>query len=242
MRTLPAAAPSGLSPLLTGPLVQVEVAAVLPLALHLRVLDGSGEGPPSVCLAAPGAVRLPSALLLGAAPGWPSLGTRGVVGGGRVELPGLAVAVARWWRTPQPRPERPHGITRERKPHDGGRRVTFPDYSTVDEIAARLVGRGPGLTPFGDDILAGALVTLRAHGADADPLARAVLARTKATTFVSAALLWHAARGECVPQLARLLTAPPSDLPRARAELLSIGHTSGAGLLRGVELGLELAA
>jgi Protein of unknown function (DUF2877) len=246
VRTVPAAAPSGLSALLSGPPRPVEVVAVLPVALHLRVLDAPAGTPPSVCLATLGAVRLPSALLLATAPGWPAPGTRGTVGAGEVGLPGLTVRIARWWRTPRPRQDRdldrPHGIARGRKPYGGQRSVTFPEYSTVDVLAAYLVGRGPGLTPLGDDILAGALVTLHALGADADPLAGAVLSRAEDTTFVSAAMLWHAARGECVPELARLLTASPGSLPRARADVLSIGHTSGAGLLRGVELGLELAA
>jgi hypothetical protein len=150
---------------------------------------------------------------------------------------------------------------------------TFPETPGVDRAerpcpglagaVAALLGRGPGLTPLGDDVLAGALVTLRAAGAHrtADPLARPVLAFARAsTTLVSASLLWHAARGECVGELAALLAAvaahpsygsnPPSEggfEPQRRvavacAAVLRLGHTSGAGLLHGVDAALRALA
>jgi hypothetical protein len=98
----------------------------------------------------------------------------------------------------------------------------------------RLLGRGPGLTPLGDDVLAGLLVTLVALGAPASHrLAATVGAHAPArTTFVSAALLHHAARGECVPELAAVLDGGGVDA------LLRVGHASGAGLLRGVHAAL----
>jgi hypothetical protein len=131
---------------------------------------------------------------------------------------------------------------------------------------ARLLGRGPGLTPTGDDVLAGALVCLNALGAPAATvLGQAVLAAApSATTTVSAALLRHAARGECVPQLADLLDAVGADsvravggagphgrvggtdpaagaLPRTTGALLAVGNCSGAGLLHGVIVALGIA-
>jgi hypothetical protein len=109
----------------------------------------------------------------------------------------------------------------------------------------RLLGRGPGLTPTGDDVLAGALVTLHALGAPAvGPLAEVVTAAAPgATTTVSAALLAHAARGECIPQLADLVEAVGDGdaLPRAAGALLAVGHCSGAGLLHGVLVALAIA-
>src|SRR5690606_27164155 len=65
-----------------------------------------------------------------------------------------------------------------------------------------------------------------------------------ATTTVSVALLRHATRGECIPQLADLLDAIGSDestLPRAAGALLAVGHCSGAGLLYGVLVALAIA-
>jgi hypothetical protein len=282
VQSVPAAAPSGLAQLLTGAPRPVAVIAALPVALHLTVVDADAGTPPLLCLALPGAVRLPSALLLGGhvkgriPAGWGlDLGTRGTVGGGRVALPGLAVPVARWWRVPrptlaaQPRPGwlAPPPIDREltvvagrmvnslqwntRGNHrvDGRQEVTSPECSTVDGLgtqAAMLLGRGPGLTPLGDDILAGVLVTLRALGDHraAAALARPVLAAAPAaTTAVSAALLWHAARGECVPELAALFRALDAghraEVATARDSVLRLGHTSGAGLLNGVALTLD---
>jgi hypothetical protein len=57
---------------------------------------------------------------------------------------------------------------------------------------------------------------------------------------VSAALLASAARGECVPQLARVLAAVASGAPLAAPVdvLLGVGHTSGAGLAWGVATAL----
>jgi hypothetical protein len=103
-----------------------------------------------------------------------------------------------------------------------------------DPYVLRLLGRGPGLTPLGDDLLAGLLVTLSACGSAAfEPAAAAVRAHAPArTTFVSAALLHHAARGECVPELAAFLDGGPVEA------LLRVGDTSGAGLAHGVLAGL----
>jgi hypothetical protein len=117
---------------------------------------------------------------------------------------------------------------------------------------AQLLGRGPGLTPTGDDVLAGALVTLAALGSPMTPtLGQAVLAAAPdATTTVSTGLLRRAASGECIPQLADLLTAvggggnadpAAGPLPRAAGALLAVGHCSGAGLLHGVLVALAIA-
>ena len=69
-----------------------------------------------------------------------------------------------------------------------------------------LLGRGPGLTPSGDDALAGALLVAHALGAAA-PLAAAVRARLGATTAVSAALLDAAADGFAARDVVTLVDA-----------------------------------
>jgi hypothetical protein len=83
--------------------------------------------------------------------------------------------------------------------------------------------------------IAGLLVALRALGSPhADRLSGVVCALAPSrTTFVSTALLRHAARGECVPELAAYLAAERKG--PAAAALLGVGHTSGAGLLCGAE-------
>jgi len=101
-----------------------------------------------------------------------------------------------------------------------------------------LVGRGPGLTPAGDDVLAGALVAGRATG---DPRldgwrkgTEAALARRR-TTAVSRALLHHALAGWATPELADFVTAAcAGEADACLRRLLAIGHTSGAALASGV--------
>jgi hypothetical protein len=101
-----------------------------------------------------------------------------------------------------------------------------------------LVGRGPGLTPTGDDVLAGALV---AAGATGDPrlggwraATVAALARRR-TTAVSRALLHHALAGWATAELAELVTAAcAGEVEPQLSRLVAVGHTSGAALASGV--------
>jgi hypothetical protein len=116
--------------------------------------------------------------------------------------------------------------------------------------AARLLGKGPGLTPSGDDVLAGFLVGAAAFGVDAAPMRQAIAVQAPVcTTALSAALLWHAARGECIDELAAVATAltsrprPGHDEAAVRAvsRLVSVGHTSGAALAQGLVIAAETA-
>jgi hypothetical protein len=120
------------------------------------------------------------------------------------------------------------------------------DDASVAAVAG-LLGRGPGLTPSGDDALAGYLAGAAAFGLDATALRRAiaVLAPDR-TTALSAALLWHAARGECIDELAAVvavLTSQPRREPeRAGAgvgSLLSVGHRLSAALPGGPVTGAD---
>jgi hypothetical protein len=121
------------------------------------------------------------------------------------------------------------------------------DYDASVAVAARLLGSGPGLTPSGDDVLAGFLAGARAFGLDTAALRQAIADLAPArTTALSAALLWHAVRGECIDELAAVaavLTGQRSDESgRAVSRLLSIGHTSGASLALGLVIAAENAA
>ncbi|HEX6514572.1 MAG TPA: DUF2877 domain-containing protein [Nocardioidaceae bacterium] len=111
-----------------------------------------------------------------------------------------------------------------------------------------LLGRGSGLTPLGDDVLAGWLATAVAAGAlrtaPATAVAAEVAARAPAgTTLLSATLLDCAARGEVLPQYRRLLldlADPREPSPAAALDaLVAVGHTSGAGLALGTSLALR---
>lgn len=117
----------------------------------------------------------------------------------------------------------------------------------VEAAAHQLVGRGPGLTPSGDDIMCGVLATCHALAVRDDDVATigAALAAVAAqglarTTLVSAVLLRHAARGEVIPELDSLLTAlgTGAGLRPSLSKLLAVGHHSGSDLARGVALGL----
>lgn len=99
----------------------------------------------------------------------------------------------------------------------------------------RLIGRGPGLTPLGDDVLAGWIATRAALGRPDAVLAGAVRRRLGVTTLLSATLIHCALHGEAFPQLADWLAEPCRD---TREALLAVGATSGAGLLTGASLAL----
>lgn len=107
-----------------------------------------------------------------------------------------------------------------------------------------LLGRGPGLTPSGDDVLAGYLIGARAFGIPRDRLAAEIERQAaRRTTALSAQLLRHAIDGACAPQLARLVTAciTGQDVAAAAAAVVSIGSSSGAALAAGVLVAARLA-
>jgi hypothetical protein len=122
--------------------------------------------------------------------------------------------------------------------------------------ACALLGDGLGLTPAGDDVLAGALAACALFAGDAHGgrqrggwarggWARAIpeiLARAHdATTSLSAALLACAAAGQVVPEAARFLAAlcGKGDVSSALAGLRSVGTSSGTALAVGVVAALD---
>ena len=109
--------------------------------------------------------------------------------------------------------------------------------------AERLLGRGPGLTPEGDDLLGGAAVAVRtlgpAAGLTADAVERLVRAlcpadaRTR-TGALSATLLALAARGAAPEPVHRLLGG--QDPEAALADLRRLGASTGAAIAEGIRL------
>lgn len=279
-RPYPVAASAALELVLVGPPRPATVIATTP---HATYLETAGHDGTILCLASSAAVRVPCALVLESKSVLPHLppGTPAEVGGGYVTIrnstksPGFRVH--RWWRPPRPRglgtvpPARLATAVRwltgrVADPLDLSGRSAVAELVAAlaageapDAPVSQLLGRGPGLTPTGDDVLAGALVALHALGSPAAaPLAQAVRAQAlSGTTTVSAALLHHAADGRCIPQLADLLTAvggvSPAGttnasmdlgaeaLPRAAGALLAVGNCSGAGLLHGVLVAVAIA-
>ncbi len=120
-------------------------------------------------------------------------------------------------------------------------------FADPDRAVAGLLGYGGGLTPAGDDVLAGLLAGAVLFGVEAENLRTAVLARLayrpRATTSLSGQLLRCAAAGDGIAEsttLARALVGTDRRaLVAAWAALIRIGHSSGAavglGLLRMAE-------
>jgi hypothetical protein len=183
----------------------------------------------------PGSVILPVASLSGLVPdGAVRIGRRRLrwrSRGSRIE----ARAVRRW--TPsrvgavRPRPERV-------------RELQLAAGPCAVEVDA-LLGRGPGLTPSGDDVLAGYLLGSRAFGIDSAGVRREILAAAgRRTTALSASLLRHAADGWCIPQAAAVIAAlgRAAPDPAAVRALLAVGSTSGAALGSGIAAAAMAAA
>jgi hypothetical protein len=127
------------------------------------------------------------------------------------------------------------------------------DTTGIAQAVRGLAGLGPGLTPSGDDVLAGfaaVMALLSAYlSADTVPrehIAALIAAEARArTTRLSAVLLAHAARGELAQHLGEMLLALPSPAEASEAvlrtadRLLAFGETSGSDTLLGVLLGLR---
>ena len=110
--------------------------------------------------------------------------------------------------------------------------------SQVELVAARLAGLGWGLTPSGDDWLAGLLAwAWLAHPHAQDVGAAVVRAAAPRTTTLSAAFLHSAAQGECDAAWQTLLAALAWDrlpsLDTAIRAVLAHGATSGADRMAG---------
>ena len=210
----PGAASTLLADLLMQPGLRLTEVARTRSSVHY---DTGRDDVPVLCVATPEAVLLPHTFVTPVLPSAP-------------EIVDATWRVTRWWH-----PCRPVGLAAP--PAD---RVAALPCSAYDVLVpSALLGRGAGLTPEGDDVLAGALVT--AH-ATADPrleewcdATREALA-TRRTTAVSRGMLHHALDGYATPQLADLLTAlcRGGDLAGPLARLRALGHTSGDALLDGV--------
>lgn len=153
-------------------------------------------------------------------------------------------------------PDLAQNITNEQISHTSGQfeklASTWKDY--LEQPSAnnfditpwkRLIGRGPGATPSGDDIISGVLLTLNymTEGKKRQKVQDAgleiVTHAESQTTTVSAALMEQAALGrgsdianKCLKSL--LTTTQEKNRRNAVSELIEIGHTSGADILTGI--------
>ena len=112
----------------------------------------------------------------------------------------------------------------------------------LDLVSSRL-GRGDGLTPYGDDELCGWLAVHRSAGVATDTVDAEVRAGLARTTMLSATLLDCALHGEVIPEFAAYVAALGSSTGTgagsARTALTKVGHSSGRGLLAGARLALH---
>ncbi|MDQ6783020.1 MAG: DUF2877 domain-containing protein [Actinomycetota bacterium] len=119
--------------------------------------------------------------------------------------------------------------------------VRSASVGDLEAAAALLGGRGPGLTPAGDDVLAGILVVDALLRPEGQAERRSLVGRVRTTDVAGAFLRW-AAMGQSIRPTHDLLAAVAAGHPRAeaaaRAELIGMGASSGAAMLRGMQIGL----
>jgi len=186
-------------------------------------------------------------------------GELAAVGSGRIELAGLSVEVARWW---DPRPALPRvtvgalwraiswlpGSVEGIDPAPMRASLCAGSPSGLLAAAESLLGRGPGLTPEGDDYVAGIAAATRAlGGAAAHPFAVRLIdaievplismARRRTTTF-SADLIRYAVNGGVAAPAGAFLRALAGrgDVGESHRALLDVGHSSGPALAAGMVL------
>ena len=252
--------PAAVSPLVVrevaGPRRTARVLGVFPTCVYV----GLGPHDSVLALLARDALLQPIGLRL---PTWSadvrwhvSPGDRVDVGEGRVRLARADVVAARVQRLPRVaappagRPlDRPLGSPLDRSlgwPLEVERSLAAlaQDLAAaalaaqpVGPLLRGLVGAGRGLTPSGDDAIAGVVLALRAAGRlrAVDRVGSHLGPLLDRTTSVSAALLRAAVEGYAVPEVVALLAARgPSPDPRLLERVLAIGHSSGRDLLAGI--------
>lgn len=100
------------------------------------------------------------------------------------------------------------------------------DNAETSLSAGRLIGRGPGLTPAGDDLVVGVLAAL--HAVAPETVREVAFPDLDVrTTALSATLLRLATQGRVVEPLLRWLSMDGSTKPRAAWELDNMGSSTG---------------
>ena len=120
---------------------------------------------------------------------------------------------------------------------------TPPFRGNADSLVRSLIGRGPGLTPMGDDILAGLLA---APGliAPARPSSRAlafqITRHLHTTNDISRQMLSDAAQGLFIGPIVSVMSALYGNgcIDKSSHDLWSIGGTSGGAMFLGLLAGV----
>jgi hypothetical protein len=248
----PAWASTAVGALLSGRGQLATVLASTEVASYLSVPE-PGSSTPVVALLANGAVRLPIGVCV-ATGELPEAGSTVAIGDGVIATRHHIWQPARWW---DPRPHlraggllgRESGLLALLEGEPGSsfglplaeavRVAGTLAEGSIDE-ALGVIGLGPGLTPAGDDVVAGALAALALGGRLDDTVRAAIEAHASSrTTALSAALLGAAGKGQVIPQAATLLSvvsagSPASQLRSAAVQLFGVGATSGHDLCAGI--------
>jgi hypothetical protein len=248
----PAWASVAIGRLLAGSWRTASVIACMEIASYITV--PMPDSPAQLmALLSPAAIRLPLGVCVSGGR-LPDVGAEVRVGHGLVDVPGRTWRPVRWW---DPRPHVDSdalvhhgrallGVVRDEPASSFGH--PLPEALAVagalaagDAAAAfDVIGLGPGLTPAGDDVVAGALAVLALVGRLDDSVRDAIAARARThTAALSAALLEAAGKGQMIPQAARLLTTlaagePDEHVVSAAGALFRIGSTSGHDLCAGM--------
>jgi Protein of unknown function (DUF2877) len=167
----------------------------------------------------------------------------------RVDAPEPAALVGELARIGLPTAVDPHGAAGLRRLLRGARER---DPAPAAAGAGELLGRGPGLTPEGDDLVAAVAGTLAVlgpatglDGADRAALLAALAPPSGRTTALSATLLGLAAAGRLAEPAGRLLDLSPrggAAWPAALARLERLGHGSGRAYAAGIAVAASLLA
>lgn len=182
------------------------------------------------------------------------------VGPDRVVVGGVEIRVGeRTWRGWTPKPEQMAAAAElaaeaaqeagERSLLDPGARAAARralDGDDLEAAARALEGRGPGLTPSGDDALAGILFARRLLEGPAAEERLVPLAEESATSPIARGFATWAARGQALAPAHRLVAAAvrgDAAAARGAARVLTlVGESSGADFCAGMALGLRAAA
>jgi len=124
-------------------------------------------------------------------------------------------------------------------------RAALIDTTALGDVLARVVGRGPGATPSGDDVLVGVLAVLTSPRAGtagaraAESLGRALRPLLPTTTDLSGHLLHQATKGLFGRDLHELVNAligasTPRQLSEKIRRVAETGATSGADACEGL--------
>lgn len=271
---VPTAASTGVTALLRGPVRRARIVANTPTGVYLHVpgerdgdvvavLTSDAARHPLGCVLfrpSSGRTLVPS-------------NATAEVGGGRIVVGELTVSAAAWWdprpRLPSARPALlPEGVRQLRTtlygegvPHSAFALPGLPtgpggplaalrgavrraDLDAALRTATRLIGVGPGLTPAGDDVMAGTVAGLVLLGHPAAPRFAAGVTALAAcrTTELSRALLRHAAAGRVSVEYAAVLHAlvGGGSLATALDALLTSGPTGNRATALGLCTAIDL--